>query len=97
MTVLRQLSMKVKAEGYPFVVTILFLATALSMLLAASISVPLSQTTRIFRLKADVDGVTRFVNFGIWGYCLDFVGRYALVMLSGCRHPPNLYYLSPGG
>ncbi|KAF9446906.1 hypothetical protein P691DRAFT_156608 [Macrolepiota fuliginosa MF-IS2] len=71
MTLMRKVAMKTKVQGHSFAVAVTLLATALPMLLVVSLSVPLLRASWIFRLRANVDGVARFVEFGIWGYCLN--------------------------
>lgn len=62
--------MIVKTEGYPFLIAVVLLSASLALLLVASLSVPILQTSRIMTLRAEIDGETRSVDFGIWGYCL---------------------------
>ncbi|KAF9466141.1 hypothetical protein BDZ94DRAFT_1306519 [Collybia nuda] len=52
------------------VVPVVFLGLATLFLILSCVSAPLLDGVRLFRVYANISGTRRYVDFGIWGYCI---------------------------
>lgn len=52
------------------IVPVFFLGFGTIFLVLSSVSAPLVDSVRLFRLVASVGGAKRYVDFGVWGYCV---------------------------
>ncbi|TFK39763.1 SUR7/PalI family-domain-containing protein [Crucibulum laeve] len=61
---------KWKVQGDSAAGGMLLLGVATFLLLFCSISAPIIDTVRMFRLVVNINGYKRYADFGIWGYCV---------------------------
>jgi hypothetical protein len=57
----------------PHVVAAVVLGAATILFLLISVSAPVVESNQLFRLTTVVDkevGLKRYVNYGLWGYCI---------------------------
>lgn len=60
----------------PHVVAAIALGGATILFLLISISAPVVESNQLFRLTTVVDsetGLKRYVNYGLWGYCIPHI------------------------
>ena len=65
-----------KQELNPHIVAAVLLGAATILFLLISISAPVVESNQLFRLTTVLDeetGLKRFVNYGLWGYCIPHV------------------------
>lgn len=73
------------------VVPVVFLGLATLFLVLSSVSAPLVDSVRLFRIHANISGARRYVDFGIWGYCVVPIRGYVVPLGPLVRHVTLLF------
>jgi hypothetical protein len=65
----------IRGQAYPNLAVVILLAIGTLLMLVTSISAPILSSVKMFRLTSDVKGISRYVDVGLWGYCVVPVRR----------------------
>lgn len=65
----------IRGQTYPNLAVVILLAIGTLLMLVTSISAPILSSVKMFRLTSDVNGISRYVDVGLWGYCVVPVKR----------------------
>ncbi|KIJ93358.1 hypothetical protein K443DRAFT_135066 [Laccaria amethystina LaAM-08-1] len=60
----------IRGQAYPNLAVVILLAIGTLLMLVTSISAPILSSVKMFRLTSDVKGISRYVDVGLWGYCV---------------------------
>ncbi|EDR13961.1 uncharacterized protein LACBIDRAFT_321664 [Laccaria bicolor S238N-H82] len=60
----------IKGQAYPNLAVVILLAIGTLLMVITSISAPILSSVKMFRLTSNVNGIRRYVDVGLWGYCV---------------------------
>lgn len=80
----------IKGQAYPNLAVVILLAIGTLLMVITSISAPILSSVKMFRLTSNVNGIRRYVDVGLWGYCVVPVRSSILIEATpggGCSKP----------